>query len=596
MKMEMLDCVAITPFFGDPMTTTNADCEGDVGTMGCENHKSNQKVYDTLGSGAKYEWSMVQHHVTSTGEVRWEKKLMFSGSSAEYGVEGLGQEVSSWFVDEHLNHGGTESAFACRLVASMVYDEMYATGLENSFLFTENSTVVQFFSESGDITLVGCFEGLEGGPGRRVRALLDSVLVEDGDEERCRFIATLDDHSLPCKQIELGISEPSRSGRLVKMYLGELWKCAFYRAVKTSEDSRRISHFSNDVGTGKEIVCAVKWVRNSRLQHNSHHGGSRHLSPTVSVSSEPLNEIKIMQYLQAFPSQQRRGLAQLVDVIRSDLLLGIVMPFYKDGDLFEYLMGNPKQWTEQHAVSAFYKICLGVQSLHGAGVCHRDLSAENVLLILNESRQILDCVMTDFGQSIIVSGSREKVSGVRSSFSMSSAVMSPVSPMSVVSAVSEEDASPAFGCNSLLLLPNEKTYKKMYRPPELVDEQLINKYKFVDYYRADLWALGVIFYFLLTRNLPFDEESWSGQQNWFEVVKNKSLGEKLVQTYELSASSKRFQVVSKPLRGLVSNESAAVLSKLLSYDPSDRPASIEEVLSTSLFESVGSPSCTLVAS
>jgi hypothetical protein len=490
-----------------------------------------RRLSDEVPLKSQYGWANVKNVKNTQDGGACEKKFMFTGSSGEYGLEGLGKEVVCYNVDDELNRIG--SKFRCRLFATIVFSELEAAGLHNKFLFSEKSTIVEIINEQGDVVQIACFEGLEGR--RRTAAVVDQIIGTNSDDgSDVHMVLSLDDPSLP-NRIELCGSSVN-SARFVKMFMGELWKCSIYEGMRYSENEDAISYFSNERFADTTVACAVKWVRNSRLQSNN-----------GSIGFEPLNEIKTMRYLNSLPSSERRGIIQLVDVIQSDILTGIVMPFYKDGDLFEYLLGYSGLWTEEQALNTFHKICVGVSSLHRAGVCHRDLSAENILVVLNSAKEISETVVIDFGQSIIESGT---------------------------------DAAPA-------IRTNQKTYKKLYRPPELVVEPLVAA-KTVDYYKADIWALGVILYFLLTRNMPFDENSWNGQQSWFGVCKSKDLGEKLVQVKEFNVATKRYQHVSRPLYEVVSDESLELLTKLLTYDPNERLSNVDELLASSLFR-VSSP-------
>ena len=51
--------------------------------------------------------------------------------------------------------------------------------------------------------------------------------------------------------------------------------------------------------------------------------------------------------------------------------------------MFDYVQISRDGFTELHAKYIFDKILRGVQAIHGAGICHRDLNLENILLEQN---------------------------------------------------------------------------------------------------------------------------------------------------------------------------------------------------------------------
>ena len=64
----------------------------------------------------------------------------------------------------------------------------------------------------------------------------------------------------------------------------------------------------------------------------------------------------------------------------------LILDYYPKGDLFKYIKQGPL--TERQAKYVFKKILQGAQALHGAGVCHRNLKLENILLDQNFNPKI----------------------------------------------------------------------------------------------------------------------------------------------------------------------------------------------------------------
>ncbi|GEM_PF-4626126 len=69
----------------------------------------------------------------------------------------------------------------------------------------------------------------------------------------------------------------------------------------------------------------------------------------------------------------------------------IVMEYYSQGDLFNYILGNqPLAWLQRYKIMR--DITKGLDGLHHAGILHRDLKIENILLSAN-----LEAKIGDFG-------------------------------------------------------------------------------------------------------------------------------------------------------------------------------------------------------
>ena len=81
------------------------------------------------------------------------------------------------------------------------------------------------------------------------------------------------------------------------------------------------------------------------------------------------------------------------DIFIDDKFLYIILPYLNGGDLFQRAIG--KIITEDHARHFLRETVKGMQFLQKAGICHRDLSVEN---LLTDSRN--ETVVFDFGISL----------------------------------------------------------------------------------------------------------------------------------------------------------------------------------------------------
>ena len=57
-----------------------------------------------------------------------------------------------------------------------------------------------------------------------------------------------------------------------------------------------------------------------------------------------------------------------------------ILEYASKGTLFKYISFPKKGFSERHAKLIFHKILKGVQAFHNAGICHRDIKMENIVL------------------------------------------------------------------------------------------------------------------------------------------------------------------------------------------------------------------------
>ena len=143
---------------------------------------------------------------------------------------------------------------------------------------------------------------------------------------------------------------------------------------------------------------------------------------------------------------------KLLDIIENESYLYIMTELCKGGDLYSYLNQRSFKIPEAKAAKLIYKLAKSVSFLHTLGIIHRDLKPENIL-------------MTDMSD--------------------------------------EADIRISDFCICKRLEPNETTKEIVgtlgYMAPEVLMGKEYN-------YSADVWAIGVITYLLLTGYLPFDDE------------------------------------------------------------------------------------------
>ena len=96
-------------------------------------------------------------------------------------------------------------------------------------------------------------------------------------------------------------------------------------------------------------------------------------------AENPLQEIAAMQLI----GNSHPNVMGTIEVLFDGENLNVVMPYCGSGDLFELLQESQRKnegFPESVARYWFRQIMEGVKYLHAKGVCHRDLSPENVMI------------------------------------------------------------------------------------------------------------------------------------------------------------------------------------------------------------------------
>lgn len=202
------------------------------------------------------------------------------------------------------------------------------------------------------------------------------------------------------------------------------------------------------------VVKLAAWakVRNMR---------GRHLE-------DPIKEVAAMQLV----GDYHPNVIGSLEVFQDDKYLYSVMPYCPNGDLYGKTMENFRasdsgRLSESQARRWFRQILMGLHHLQQKGVCHRDLSLENILVDKNNNLKIID-----LGMCLRVPYSDPDNHGC----------------LSDVSA----------GTPRRLMCAQGQGGKWMYMAPEVVAREDV-----FDGFAIDLWAAGVILYMMLVGLAPF---------------------------------------------------------------------------------------------
>lgn len=211
------------------------------------------------------------------------------------------------------------------------------------------------------------------------------------------------------------------------------------------------------------------------------------------------NEIKILE------SVSHPCIVSSKEIIETDEAVYIILEYMAGGELTDLVMSSPTPLPESVAKLLFYQIVLGLRYLHLRNIIHRDLKPSNILL---QSKGLITLVkIADFGLSKIM----ESSSGL--------------------------DTCCGTPC---------------YIAPEVIDPRC-GSYTM----QVDVWSLGVILFYMLSKELPFQAES----NNPNDIIRHIVFG-----TYRMSSSA----------WNSVSGSAKDLISRMLKKNPEER-YSVHEV-------------------
>lgn len=89
-----------------------------------------------------------------------------------------------------------------------------------------------------------------------------------------------------------------------------------------------------------------------------------------------------------------KGNFDLVEVIESEQDIRIVMPYYKNSDLYNFLDNKAQGLSEKEALKIILQLLKAAKNIHNAGYVHLDIKPENVMF-----DKYNNVVLIDFGCS-----------------------------------------------------------------------------------------------------------------------------------------------------------------------------------------------------
>ncbi|EGV64116.1 Calcium/calmodulin-dependent protein kinase type I [Yamadazyma tenuis] len=192
-------------------------------------------------------------------------------------------------------------------------------------------------------------------------------------------------------------------------------------------------------------VFECKNIKTSR-----HYAAKRYTKKLVYGIEDMLqNEFSVLKAI----SQSHKNLLSLVDYFETEQFFFLVTDLAKGGELFDRIItGANERLAEFEAVKVTKQLVDTIEFLHSKNIIHRDIKAENILFQTKTSTNIL---LADFGSARVLSSSEKLYNR----------------------------------CGTLSYMAPQTLNKSGYS------------------FEADMWAVGVLVYFMLCGYMPFDCET-----------------------------------------------------------------------------------------
>lgn len=298
----------------------------------------------------------------------------------------------------------------------------------------------------------------------------------------------------------------------IKTIMGHVQICVVLQRCKQDDDDSDSENDGDDdivfQMTDQFVAIKVNYCDRMEKLKNKH-------------AEDPMKEIAAMQLI----GNDHPNVLGCIEVLFDGQNINCVLPFCRDGDLFELLQESQRQpvpgMKEPQARFWFRQVLDGLKHLHSRGICHRDLSPENIMM--HES----GCLIIDMGMCIRIPytdphGDGEKVTDVTR------------------------------GTEKRLILPQGTCGKLPYMAPEIYK----NRHPF-DGGAVDIWTAGTILFCMLTGNRSYQRAHATDAQFYW-------------MTHGLTMLLDDWNVTLSP-------EAVDILVGMLKIDPRER-LTLEEVM------------------
>lgn len=199
----------------------------------------------------------------------------------------------------------------------------------------------------------------------------------------------------------------------------------------------------------------------------------------------PWKEIAALQML----GSDHPNVISLLGAFADDLCLYEVMPYYSGGNLSAYMHAHQNGLPEAQARGIFLQIINGLHFMHSRGVCHHDISTENILF--KEDENSLRCIIVDFGMCLRTPHNY------------------PDDPIGTTDDITDV----SMGTQRRLIVSRNHCGKLRFMAPEIYQKK-----DCFDGLAVDIWSVGVVLFILLTGRQPYEKPDEIKDAGYHDLV------------------------------------------------------------------------------
>lgn len=259
---------------------------------------------------------------------------------------------------------------------------------------------------------------------------------------------------------------------------GKVIKDAIYGFIETHNIIEKSSFGSATDLIRSQVVVAVKRIIHARN--------------TEGKSEDPVKEIAALHYIQNTLGGHT-NIVRLIEICQNRYETLIIMEMLDCEDLYEIVSFNHRL-PDDIAREYFIQIINGLNFLHSNGICHRDISLENIMRTSDGY-----CKIIDFGMCL-----------------RADKIPNPNPSLNLVDG------------EFITTMPNQGRYGKLqYSAPEIIAGVPLGLS--IDYFKADIWALSVTLFVMIVGAFPVDIKAYRPDKK-YQMILTVTLSQVLVKS------------------------------------------------------------------